>query len=225
MSFFNMGNSTPSRFRCRRLSCSSSGPQLTRPATPIIDWPVMKRKITRKANWMPSDRRIKLLAQEIATEAASRMSVYYLMNRINTEFMEAYKDRRPYLDDRKIELYAAVVNAVNRMVKKFERAQLAQEKEEKEEEEDENEEMDCDSDSDISSAYSGISSSDLPIPLCLVDTGKGVDEMHSSSPPASGSISPAATFGVRSPRTPSPDVTPARSASPGMSSPNAAIIG
>jgi len=62
---------------------------------------------------MPSDRSIQRIAQELATEAADRMSLYILSNRLNIEYIVAYKNRRPYLDDRKIVFYGAVVDAVN----------------------------------------------------------------------------------------------------------------
>jgi len=101
------------------------------------------------------------------------------------------------------------------MIKKFERGQMAH----GDEAEDEGDDMDYSDESDISSEYSGISSSDLPIPLCLVDTGKAVDDM-----PTSGPASPAATFGVPSPRISSPDASSLRSASPGLLSPDASII-
>ncbi|KAK0737758.1 hypothetical protein B0T18DRAFT_394181 [Schizothecium vesticola] len=170
----------------------------------------MKRKISRKGAWMPSDRSIQRIAQELATEAADRMSLYILSNRLNIEYVVAYKNRRPYLDDRKIVFYGAVVDAVNTMIKKFERGHMAHE----DEAEDEDAYMDYGDESNISSEYSGISSSDLPIPLCLVDTGKAVDDIPSSDP-----ASPAATFGVPSPRPASVGVSSPRSASRGMSSP------
>lgn len=113
------------------------------------------------------------------------------------------------------------------MIKKLERAQAGHKDRF---EDDDDDEMDYDDDDDFSSEYSGISSSDLPIPLCLVDTGKAVDDM-----PSSGPASPAATFGAPSPKSRSPGMSSPRSArrgmtlprssSPGLPSPDASIIG
>lgn len=103
------------------------------------------------------------------------------------------------------------------MIKKFERGQMAQEDKV---DDDDDGDMDYDDDSDFSSEYSGISSSDLPIPLCLVDTGKRVDDM-----PSSGPASPAATFGAPSPRSAPRGMSSPRSPSPGLPSPDASIIG
>lgn len=62
---------------------------------------------------MPSDRSIHRIAQDLAKEAAGRMNVYFLSERLNKEYVVACKNRRPYLDDRKIVFYGAVVDAVN----------------------------------------------------------------------------------------------------------------
>ena len=73
------------------------------------------RKIARKGAWMPSDRAILRIAQGLAAAAAETISLYQLYDTLAAEYIKVYQARRPYLDDRKIFFYRAVINAVDSM--------------------------------------------------------------------------------------------------------------
>ena len=60
---------------------------------------------------MPSNRAIARIAHEVASQAAEKMSLYSMYDRLSAEYKEAFRTRRPYLDDRKIHFYKAVIIA------------------------------------------------------------------------------------------------------------------